>query len=62
MLNFELRMFTGNNVVIADSIEMKANGLKLFVSSRKNSLFSVSFADSPLNCEEFPVATVRMMV
>ena len=55
-------MFIGNNVIIADAIAMKGEGLKLFMSSRSNSLFPVFFADSNLLNYELPDATGRMMV
>lgn len=50
--------------MIADTVAMKEKGLKLFLSSRSNSLFPVFFADSSANRlnGELPGATGRMMV
>lgn len=55
-------MFVGDDVINADTMAMKGEGLKLLVSRRSNSLCPVFFADSNSLNYELPDATGRMMV
>lgn len=55
-------MFVRDDVINADAIAMKGEGLKLLVSSRSNSLCPVFSADSNSLNDELPDATGRTMV